>query len=58
VFSIKNAFEPIEIKPIFGSDFIVVIPYGDIIICWQKDGISLYDISNRLQLLFVKKIES
>jgi hypothetical protein len=56
IFSIKNVYNPVEMRTILGSNFVDVIPYYDILICWVSDGISLYDISNRLQPAFVKKI--
>lgn len=56
VFSIKNAYNPIEKQTISGFNFIDVIPYYDILICWVSDGINLYDISNRLQPVFVTRI--
>jgi hypothetical protein len=58
VFSIKNAYNPVERQTISGSAFTDVIPYGNILICWVSDGISLYDISNRLQPVFIKKISN
>jgi hypothetical protein len=58
VFSIKNAYNPVEIQTISNSDFIDVVPYHDVLICWVSKGISLYDISNRLKPLFIKSIEN
>jgi len=56
VFSIKNAYNPIEIKTITGANFTDIIPYHDILICWTDKDISLYDISNPLQPVFIKTI--
>jgi hypothetical protein len=56
VFSIKNPYEPVEVKKITGSNFTDVIPYQNLLICWVSVGISLYNISNRLQPVFIKKI--
>ena len=58
VFSIKNAYNPVEIKTIPNAGFVDVIPYRDILICWVVDGISLYDISKRLQPVFIKTIDN
>jgi len=58
VFSIKNAYDPVEITKIPDAGFIDVIPYNDILICWVNDGISLYDISKRFQPAFIKKISN
>ncbi len=58
VFSIKNPYNPFEKQTITGSAFTDVIPYENILICWVNDGINLYDISNRLLPVFIKKIEN
>ena len=56
VYSIKDAYNPIEKKLIPGYNFIDIIPYSDILICRISDGIILYNISDRLQPAFIKKI--
>lgn len=56
VYNIKDAYSPVEKTTIPGSGFVDVIPFDNILICWVNDGISLYDISNRLQPAFIKKI--
>jgi hypothetical protein len=56
VFDIKDAFNPIERSMINGPGFIDVIPYESLLVCWVIDGISLYDITNRLEPIFIKKI--
>ncbi|MFL5739487.1 MAG: hypothetical protein ACJ75B_04670 [Flavisolibacter sp.] len=58
VFNIKNAYEPVERLKIPDSDFKDVIPYDDLLICWVADGISLYDITDRLHPVFVKKLSN
>jgi len=58
VFSIKDAYNPVEMQTLSNSDFIDVIPYHDVLICWVRKGVSLYDISNRLKPVFVKTIEN
>jgi hypothetical protein len=56
VFNIRDAYNPIERQTIGGSNFTDVIPYGNLLICWVNNGIALYDITNRLQPVFIKKI--
>jgi hypothetical protein len=56
VYSIKDAYNPVERQLISGHHFIDLIPYDDILICWVSDGIVLYDISDRLQPVFIKHI--
>ena len=56
IYSIKDAYNPIEKKTISGYNFIDIIPYNDVLICRVSDGIILYDISNRLQPVFIIKI--
>jgi hypothetical protein len=48
VFSARNAYAPVEQQTISGS-FTDLIPYGDLLICWARNGIALYDISDRLR---------
>jgi hypothetical protein len=56
VYSIKDAYNPVEKQKISGSYFIDIIPYNDLLICWVRDGINLYDISDRLHPVFIKNI--
>lgn len=56
VYSIKNAYNPVEIKTITGYYFIDIISYNDVLIGWVSDGIVLYNISNRLEPVFIKRI--
>ncbi len=56
VYCISNAYDPVERPSLPGADFIDVIPYNNILIGWVSDGIILYDISNRLHPIFIKKI--
>lgn len=58
IYSIKDAYSPIEKKIISGYNFIDIIPYDNILICRVSDGIVLYDISNRLQPVFIKRISN
>lgn len=56
VYNIRDGYNPVERQTISGAAFTDVIPYNDVLICWVSDGISLYDISNRLQPVLIKKI--
>lgn len=56
VYSIKDAYNPVEVKTITGSHFTDVIPYNDLLICWAQDGINLYDIAKPLEPVFIKTI--
>jgi hypothetical protein len=58
VFSIKNPYQPVERQTIPGGYCIDVIPYGDILVCWARQGIRLYDITNRLQPQFIKQVSN
>jgi len=56
VYDIKEAYNPVEKTTIPVSGFVDVIPFDNLLICWINDGISLYDITNRLQPVLIKKI--
>ena len=56
VYDTRDAYYPIEKMTIPGSGFVDVIPFDNVLICWVNDGISIYDITNRLQPAFIKKI--
>jgi len=56
VYSIVNAFNPVERETIAGYYFIDLIPYNNLLIGWVSNGIVLYDISNRLRPDFIKHI--
>jgi hypothetical protein len=57
VFNIKNAFDPRLIKTIYDGWFMDVIPYNNTLICQVQDGLSLYDISTRLDPKLITKIK-
>jgi len=58
VFNIANAYNPVRVKNIklTASQFIDVIPYGDILVCWLSNGLALYDISNKQNPVLIKQI--
>ena len=58
VYDIKDAYAPIEKTTIPGAVFVDVIPFDNLLICWINDGIKLYDITNQLQPVFIKKIDN
>lgn len=58
VYDIRDAYNPVAKMAIQGSGFVDVIPYDNSLICWVNDGISIYDITNRLQPIFMKKISN
>ena len=57
VFNIKKAFDPQFIKTITDGWFMDVIPYNNTLICQVQDGLSLYDISKRLDPKLITKIK-
>jgi hypothetical protein len=57
VFNIKNAFDPKPIKTLNDGWFMDVIPYNNTLICQVQDGLSLYDISKRLDPKLITKIK-
>ena len=36
--------------------FIDVIPYGNALVCWTNDGMTLYDITDKTAPTLIKKI--
>lgn len=56
VYSIKDAYNPVERQTLTGHHFIDLIPYNDLLIGWVSGGIVLYDISDRLHPVFIKEI--
>lgn len=57
VFNIKNAFDPRYIRKMSDGWFMDVIPYNNTLICQVQDGLSLYDISQRLDPKLITKIK-
>lgn len=48
VFDITDPFNPVWKTQIFGDSYFDVIPYGNTLVCWIRNGVALFDISNRL----------
>lgn len=45
VYDISEPFAPAFIKNVADGDYIDVIPFGDVLVCWVANGMLLYDIS-------------
>lgn len=58
IFDITNAYSPAFLKHVNGNDnnFIDVIPYNNILICWVTKGMLLYDISDPKNPVLIKQI--
>lgn len=56
VFNVKKPYAPGLITTKTDGNFVDVIPYNGSLICFVQDGIILYDISNPVSPVFVKKI--
>jgi hypothetical protein len=46
VFDITNAYQPQFLTSLNDGEYIDVIPYGDVMLCWVADGLIIYDISD------------
>ena len=56
VFDIKDAFAPKMEKQLKDGDYIDVIPYGNTLICWIRNGMLLYDISDNKNPVLLTRI--
>ncbi len=57
VFNISNSLTPVAVTPVTATEnFYDVIPYGNLLICYIDNGVSFYDITNRLQPVFLSKL--
>ena len=57
-YNIRNPWTPVQVKKITGEKFFDVIPYGDILIAQVAGGIVLYDITQRLNPVFLSRISN
>ena len=57
VFNIQKAFSAQLVNQISNGWYLDVIPYNNTLICQVQDGLTLYDISNRLDPSFITKIK-
>lgn len=56
VFDISNAYDPKYLKSKQDGEYIDVIPYGSLLLCWVKEGMIVYDISDNSNPVFLSKI--
>jgi hypothetical protein len=56
VFNVKKPYTPGLITTKLDGNFVDVIPYNGILICFVQDGIILYNITNPASPVLVKKI--
>ena len=57
LYNINREYNPIFVRNDRSQDwFFDVIPYGNVLICWVKDGVILFDITNRRNPVFISKI--
>jgi hypothetical protein len=57
VFNITNSASPVAMPSINTTEnFYDVIPYGNLLICQIDNGVSFYNIANRLQPVFLSKL--
>ncbi len=56
VFNVKSPYDPVLLSTATDGDFVDVIPYNGILICFVKDGIILYNIADPARPVMVKKI--
>ena len=56
IFDISKAYQPKYLKTLSGSSYIDVIPYGDLLICWVKEGMIVYDITDNQNPVLLSKI--
>lgn len=57
VFNIKEAYKPVIVKTFNDNWYLDVIPYNNTLICQVQDGLTLYDISTRLEPKLITKIK-
>lgn len=57
VFNIEKAYQPILRKTFNDGWYLDVIPYNNTLICQVQDGLTLYDISKRLDPKLITKIK-
>ena len=57
IFNIQKAYTPRLIKLISDGWFLDVIPFNNTLICQVQDGLTLYDITNRLDPSLITKIK-
>jgi hypothetical protein len=56
VFDIAKAYEPMLVKTLNDGDYIDVIPYDNTLLCWIRNGMLLYDISDNKNPVLLTRI--
>jgi hypothetical protein len=56
VLNVANPANPLVLQTLTGNNYLDVIPYNDMLICYVTDGIVLYDITNTNSIQLIKKI--
>lgn len=56
VFDISQPYQPEFLRSLNDGSYVDVIPYSNTLICWVKEGVILYDISNRFTPQLITKI--
>lgn len=57
IYNINTEYNPFFIRNDRSQDwFYDVIPFGNVLICWVKDGVLFFDITNRRNPVFISKI--
>lgn len=56
VFDITQPYDPVFVRNLQGGNYIDVIPFGNVLICWVTTGMILYDISTPSNPSFITAI--
>jgi len=58
VYDISQAFHPVQVKQLPSSayNFIDVVPFDNLLICWVSNGMLVYDISNKQNPVLLTQI--
>jgi hypothetical protein len=57
VFDITSSYDPLEVVRIGGgTEFFDVITQGNILVCWIRNGVAIYDITERLNPTLITTI--
>jgi hypothetical protein len=57
VFDITSSYDPLEVVRIGGgTEFFDVITQGNILVCWVRNGVAIYDITERLNPTLITTI--
>jgi hypothetical protein len=56
LFNINNTSKPIEIRILRDANYLDVIPYENLLVCWTRTGMRLFDISNPANPEFITEL--